>query len=104
MSKRRSEALGFISALRVYGISWSLTSLQAIAKDLPKASSSGAANPDGVVSTQHKEVNNLLSGLAMTLCVKAVSIGSFTIGALCGLVLIVGILHHRNDLIIILIL
>jgi len=100
-SKRKFLLLGFTTVVGIFGVTLLAPVLPAIAKDIPQKGPSHdkayPSPPPGQSSPQHfSEVQSVLSGAAMTLCVGAVNTGAFVLGALCGLVVVAGVLITRD--------
>lgn len=97
-SKRRSLSLGFITVLSIFGVTLLAPVLPAVAKDLPKR----GANPSNVspaptpAVVPSQEITKGLSGAAATICALAVTSGSFVIGGVCGVIVVVGILKAQG--------
>ena len=99
-SKRKSLFLGFITVLGIFGVTLLTPVLPAIAKDLPKK----GAKPDQLcpaptpkpARTPSQEIISGLSGVATTVCALAVTSGSFMIGAVCGVIIAIGILKAQG--------
>ena len=95
-SKLKSYLLGFGTVLSIFGITFFSSSFPSNATDAPKP---GPPSPAQVVPTPAKpsdEIVATLSGAAATLCALAVSSGSFLVGAVCGVVIAVGILKAQG--------
>lgn len=96
-SKLKSYLLGFGTVLSIFGITFFSSSLPVNAKDVPKPGAPG--QPGQVVPAPAKnsdEIVATLTGAAATLCAFAVSSGSFLVGAVCGVVVAVGILKAQG--------
>ena len=101
-SKRKSLLLGFTTVLSIFGVTLLASVLPAVAKDVPKntpkpgqvcPSPSPTPQPALVPSQQ---IISGLSGAAATMCALAISSGSFMIGGICGLIVVVGILKAQG--------
>lgn len=101
-SKRKSLLLGFTTVLSIFGVTLLTPVLAAVAKDPPnngpkpkpgEVCPAPAAKPALVPSQQ---ITNTISGAAATICALAVSSGSFLIGGLCGVVVVIGILKAQG--------
>ncbi len=99
-SKRKSLFLGFTTVLSIFGVTLLTPVLAAVAKDPPKngpkpgeVCPAPTSKPALVPSQQ---ITNTLSGAAATICALAVSSGSFVIGAVCGVVVVIGILKAQG--------
>ena len=97
-SKLKSYLLGFGTVLSIFGITFFSSSLPANAKDTPKpgAPTPGQVAPAPAPAKQSDEIVATLTGAAATLCALAVSSGSFMVGAVCGVVVAVGILKAQG--------
>jgi hypothetical protein len=95
-SKLKSYLLGFGTVLSIFGIAFFSTSLPANANDTPKPGrpKSGQVAPAPVKHSD--EIVATLTGAAATLYALAVSSGSFLVGAVCGVVVAVGILKVQG--------
>ena len=93
-SKLKSYLLGFGTVLSIFGITFFSSSLPVNAKDVPKPGAPGQVVP--AAGKNIDEVSATLTGAAATLCALAVSSGSFLIGAVCGIVVGVGILKAQG--------
>ena len=96
-SKLKSYLLGFGTVLSIFGITFFSSSLPVNAKDVPKSGAPG--QPGQAVPAPAKssdEIVATLTGAAATLCALAVSSGSFLVGAVCGVVVAVGILKAQG--------
>ena len=99
-SKRKSLFLGFTTVLTIFGVTLLTPVLAAVAKDPPKngpkpgeVCPAPAPQPALVPSQQ---ITNTISGAAATICALAVSSGSFVIGGLCGVIVVIGILKAQG--------
>ena len=96
ISKRKSLSLGFTIVLGIFGVTLLGSVLPAIAKDIPvptkKPGEVCPAPSDNPALVPSQEIVGALAGVAATVGGLAVSSGPFMIGALCGLVVVVGIL------------
>jgi hypothetical protein len=101
-SKRKSLLLGFTTVLSIFGVTLLASVLPAVAKDVPKntpkpgqvcPSPSPTPQPALVPSQQ---IISGLSGAAATVCALAISSGSFMIGGICGVIVVVGILKAQG--------
>ena len=98
-SKLKSYLLGFGTVLSIFGITFFSSSLPANAQDATKPGPPAQGQPGQVVPAPSKpsdEIVATLTGAAATLCALAVSSGSFLIGAVCGVVVAVGILKAQG--------
>ena len=100
-SKIKSYLLGFGTVLSIFGITFFSSSLPANAKDVAKPGTPTPGTPaqGQVVPAPAKhsdEIVATLTGAAATLCALAVSSGSFLVGAVCGVVVAVGILKAQG--------
>lgn len=99
-SKRKSLFLGFTTVLGIFGVTLLASVLPAVAKDVPKK----GAKPGEVcpAPTQtpalvpSQQIISGLSGAAATICALAVSSGSFMVGAVCGVIVVIGILKAQG--------
>ena len=95
-SKLKSYLLGFGTVLSIFGLTFFSTSLPANAKDTPKPGSPTSGQVAPAPARQSDEIVATLTGAAATLCALAVSSGSFLVGAVCGVVVAVGILKAQG--------
>ena len=97
-SKRKSLFLGFTTVLGIFGLITLVPVLPAGAKDVPK-SQPGQVCPAPTqqpVQAPSQQIIKGLSGAAASLCALAVTSGSFMIEAICGIVVVVGILKAQR--------
>lgn len=97
-SKLKSAFLGMTTVLTIFGVTIFGPKLAAVAKDAPKSIPESPvcttpSNPDPKAS---EELIKALSGAAATVCGLAVSSGSFFVGAVCGIVVVYGILKVQG--------
>lgn len=99
-SKRKSFFLGVTTVIGIFGLTLFAPVLSAVAKDVPKniptpGEVCPAPTPQrAFVSSQ--QIINGFSGAAATICALAVSSGSFMIGAVCGVIVVIGILKAQG--------
>ena len=98
-SKRKSLLLGFTTVFGIFGVTLFARVLPAVAKDVPK----NTPKPGEVCPPQpqpalvpSQQIITGLSGAGATICALAVSSGSFIIGAVCGVIVVVGILKAQG--------
>ena len=96
-SKRKSFILGVTTTVAIFGFTLFGPALLAVAEDLPK----GNPIPTDIVPApslppSNQIINVSLSGLASTVCALAITSGSFLVGALCGCIIVAGILHMEK--------
>jgi hypothetical protein len=99
-SKRKSLFLGFTTVLGIFGVTLLAPVLPAVAKDLPKK----GAKPGQVCPTPtpkpalvpSQQIIGGLSGAAASIWALAISSGSFLVGAVCGIILVVGVLKAQG--------
>nr|ULD16058.1 hypothetical protein [Cylindrotheca closterium] len=102
-SKIERGALGMITVLSIFGISWLGCKLPAVAKDVvPKntpqpGSAPGTCNQPPSAKPAGELFNEGLSGAAGVVCGMAVSSGSYIVGGLCGFLVVIGILRVRGE-------
>ena len=97
-SKLKRATIGMITVLSIFGISLLGSTLPAVAKDkvptnTPKPgtcvqSSSAQPTSDSIVQG--------LEGAAGVVCALAISSGSFIVGGVCGLIVVIGILKVQG--------
>lgn len=99
-SKRKSLLLGFTAVLGIFGAALLVPVLPVVAKDLPKKRvKPGEGYPSPIPTpalVPSQQIVSGLSGAAATVCALAVSSGSFMIGAVCGVIVVVGILKAQG--------
>ena len=81
ISKKKSAFLGFSAVMAIFGTTMLADISPAIAKDVPA--------PKPIANQKLREG---LGGFAAAVCAGAASSGSFLLGAICGIVVVVGIL------------
>ena len=99
-SKRKSLFLGFTTVLGIFGVTLFAPVLTAVAKDVPK----NGAKPGQVCPTptqkpmlvSSQQIVSGLSGAAATICALAIGSGSFMIGGVCGVIVVIGILKAQG--------
>jgi hypothetical protein len=99
-SKRESFIVGFTTAVAIFGVTLFGPALSAFAKDLPK----GTPKPTDIAPVPAKPlippsneiITGSLSGLASKVCALAITSGSFVVGAFCGIIVVIGILHWEG--------
>ena len=102
-SKIERGALGMITVLSIFGISWLGCKLPAVAKDVVPKNSPQPGSAPGTCNQPHSAkptgelFNEGLSGAAGVVCGMAVSSGSYVIGGLCGFLVVIGILRVRGE-------
>jgi hypothetical protein len=99
-SKRKSLLLGFTTVLGIFGVTLLASVSPAVAKDLPKdtpkaAPVSPSPTPQPKLLPSEKIIGNL-SSAAATICGLAVTSSSYMIGAVCGVIVVVGILKAQG--------
>lgn len=94
MSKRKSALLGFSMTLAIFGITMLAPVLPAIAKDIPAPKPTDVAPAPAPILNQ--KIREGLDGFAAAVCAGAVTSGSFALGAVCGLVVVLGVLAGRG--------
>jgi hypothetical protein len=99
-SKRKSLFLGFTTVLGIFGVTLLAPVLPAVAKDLPNKGAKPAevcpAPNQQPALVPSQQIITGLSGAAATICALAVSSGSFLIGGVCGVIVVVGILKAQG--------
>lgn len=93
-SKRKSLLLGFTTVLSIFGVTLLASVLPAVAQDVPKGVPKDTPKPDP--SPPSEQIISGLSGVAATVCGLAISSGSFIIGGVCGVIVVVGILKAQG--------
>ena len=95
-SKRKSLLLGFTTVLGIFGVTLLTPVLPAIAKEVPKAGEVANCPSNQPAIAPSKEIVKGVSGIAASVCALAVTSGSFVIGAVCGVVVVFGILKAQG--------
>lgn len=103
-SKRKSLLLGFTTVLSIFGVTLLASVLPAVAQDVPKDVPKDTPKPDQVCPSPKpqptlvpsQQIISGLSGAAATVCALAISSGSFMIGGICGVIVVVGILKAQG--------
>lgn len=103
-SKRKSLLLGFTTVLSIFGVTLLASVLPAVAQDVPKDVPKDTPKPDQVCPSPtpqptlvpSQQIISGLSGAAATVCALAISSGSFMIGGICGVIVVVGILKAQG--------
>jgi len=90
ISKRKSAFLGFSAVMAIFGTTMLASALPAIAKDVPAPKPTNVAPAPKPIANQ--KLREGLGGFAAAVCAGAASSGSFLLGAVCGIVVVVGIL------------
>ena len=93
-SKRKSLLLGFTTVLSIFGVTLLASVLPAVTQDVPKGVPKDTPKPDP--SPPSEQIISGLSGVAATVCGLAISSGSFIIGGVCGVIVVVGILKAQG--------
>jgi hypothetical protein len=91
-SKRKSFIIGLLTVIGIFGLTLVGPALSAVAKDLPPAApkpSGPAPTPPAPALPPSKEIY----GLAVSLAIRS---GAFTIGVICGLIIVAVILHAEG--------
>jgi hypothetical protein len=89
-SKRKSFIIGFTT---VVGIVLFGPVLSAVAKEIPQ----GTPKPtDIAIAPPPPTGKTIINNAASTVCSLAVTSGSFVVGAACGLLVVMGILHVQG--------
>jgi hypothetical protein len=96
-SKRKSFGIGFTTSLAIFGVTLFGPALVAFAKDIPKVNPKPTdIAPAPSVTPSKAIINTGLSGMGASICGLAVTSGSFLVGGLCGIVVVIGILHLQG--------
>ena len=97
-SKKRDFMIGFGTILSVFGITLLGPKLTAIAKETSKnpGSTPNTPNPSPTTTAPNPATAERLSGAAATVCAAAVTSGNFLVGAICGLIVVGGILYVQG--------
>lgn len=97
-SKRKSLFLGFTTVLGIFGVALLAPVLPAVAKDLPKKGPNqvSPAPPAPPAVAPSDQIVNVLAGAAASVCALAITSGSFMVGAVCGVIVAVGILKAQG--------
>lgn len=95
-SKLKSYLLGFGTVLSIFGLTFFSTSLPVNAKDVANPGGPKPGQPAPAPANNNPELVGVLSGAAATLCATAITSGSFLVGAVCGVVVAVGILKAQG--------
>jgi cytoskeletal protein RodZ len=99
-SKRKSLFLSFTTVLGIFGVTLLALLLPAVAKNVSKNTAKPSevcpslTQQPAVVPSQ--QIISKLSGAAASICALAVSSGSFMIGAVSGVIVLVGILKAQG--------
>jgi hypothetical protein len=98
-SKRKSYLVGFSTVLGIFGVTLLTPVLSAVAKDVPKQAPPNQIcpspnQPPALVSS--KDIVKGLSGVAASVYALAVTSGSFMVGALCGVIVVYGVLKAQG--------
>ena len=92
-SKVKRATIGMITVLSIFGISLLGSTLPAIAKDkMP----TNTPKPDTCVQPTSDSIVQGLEGAAGVVCALAISSGSFIVGGVCGLIVVIGILKVQG--------
>ena len=94
-SKVKRAAIGMMTVFSIFGISLLGSTLPAVAKDqMP----TNTPKPDTAIQPRPTSDSIIqgLEGAAGTVCVLAISSGSFIVGGLCGLIVVIGILKVQG--------
>lgn len=94
-SKRKSFVIGFTTAVGIFGLILSGPALSAVAKDIPK----GNPKPTDIAPAPYPSLppsKEMLKFINRSVCVLAITSGSFAIGIACGCLVVVGILHMQG--------
>ena len=96
-SKRKSLFLGFTTVVSIFGVTLFTLVLAAVAKDTLKKSSKVCPAPASKpLLVPSQQITKSLSGAAASICALAISSGSFVIGSICGVIVVVGILKAQG--------
>jgi hypothetical protein len=96
-SKRKSFILGVTTSVAIFGFTFFVPALLAVAKDLPKLNPKPTdIAPAPSVPPSKEIINAGLSGAAASLCALAITSGSFAMGLVCGCIVAIGILHMQG--------
>ena len=95
-SKRKRAAIGMITVLSIFGISVLGSTLPAVAKNTVPTNSPGTCvQPSNAKPTSDTLIEGI-SGAAGVVCGLAVTSGSFVVGGVCGLIVVIGILKAQG--------
>ena len=96
-SRKRDFMIGFGTMISLFGITIFGPKLAAVAKETPK-SPGGTPNTPSPASTPPVDpaTAQKLSGAAASICAAAISSGNFLVGAICGLIVVGGILYVQG--------
>ena len=91
-SKIKRGALGMISVLSIFGISWFGCKLPAAAKDLvPKNNPSPGVTPAPQAKPTDETITGVLGGMAGVVCGAAATSTSYLLGGICGIIVVIAI-------------
>jgi hypothetical protein len=96
-SKRKSFMIGLTTVVGIFGLTLLGPALSAVAQEIPKGNPKFTDIAPAPAAPPKKEIiTTSLSGLAASVCGLAITSGSFVVGAACGFIVVIGILHMQG--------
>ena len=94
-SKLKRATIGMITVLSIFGISLLGSTFPAVAKDKAPTNTPQPGTCPSAQPTSDSIVQGL-EGAAGVVCALAISSGSFIVGGVCGLIVVIGILKVQG--------